>query len=247
MTLDPKERFSATVANYDAHRPSYPDALLDWVLATSGVRSGERVVDVGCGTGISARLFAARGLDVVGVEPNDAMRAAAAAHGGARYVKGDSAATGLPAGSAALVVAAQAFHWFEVGPTLTEFRRILKPGGWCAAFWNDRTMDTPFLRGYDALLREHSTEYKQVRSKADTLEAIRTSAGVRDWTAARFPNAQPMDREAFLGRVYSSSYVVHGVARPEEFRAAVEALFDAHAVDGRAEFRYLTEAACWRL
>lgn len=248
MTLfDPKERFSATVAAYDAHRPSYPAALVDWVLATSGVRAADAVADVGCGTGISTRLFAARGLDVVGVEPNDAMRVAAEAHGGARYQKGDSAATGLAAGSVVLVVAAQAFHWFDVGPTLAEFRRVLRAGGWCAAFWNDRTRETPFLRGYDALLREFSSEYKEVRTKAATLEALWTSPGVVDWSAERFPNVQAMNRDAFLGRVYSSSYVVHGVARKDEFRAAVEGLFAEHARDGIVEFRYLTEGACWRL
>lgn len=248
MTLfDPKERFSATVAAYDAHRPSYPAELVDWVLASSGAKAGDAVADVGCGTGISTRLFAARGLDVVGVEPNDGMRAAAEAHGAARYRKGDSAATGLSAGGVALVIAAQAFHWFDVAPALAEFRRILRPGGWCAAFWNDRTMETAFLRGYDALLREFSSEYKEVRTKAATLEAIRTAAGVTSWTPARFPNSQSMDRDAFLGRVYSSSYVVHGVARQDEFRAAVESLFAEHAKAGQVEFRYLTEAACWRL
>lgn len=247
MTLfDPKERFTAAVGRYAAHRPSYPDALLDWVLAVSCARPGDPAADVGCGTGISTRLLAARGLDVVGVEPNDAMRAAAEAAGGAHYVKGTAEDTGLPAGQAALVVAAQAFHWFDVPRALAEFRRVLRPGGWCAAFWNDRTKDTDFLRGYDALLREFSSEYAEVRTKAQTLASIEGTPGVLGWTRASFPNAQVLDREAFLGRVYSSSYVIHGVARQDEFRARLEDLFSRHAEAGRVEFRYLTEAACWR-
>lgn len=245
--FDPKERFSAAVGRYAAHRPSYPDALVDWLLETAGLGPGDPVADVGCGTGISTRLLAARGLDVVGVEPNDAMRAAAEAAGGAHYLKGSAEDTGLTEGGAALVVAAQAFHWFDVPKALAEFRRILRPGGWCAAFWNDRTKDTEFLRGYEALLREFSSEYAQVRTKADTLAAIKASPGVRDWRPASFPNAQSFDREGFLGRVYSSSYVLHGVARGDEFRARLEDLFARHAVGGRVEFRYRAEAACWRL
>lgn len=244
---DPKKRFTATVDDYDAYRPSYPQAMIDWVLGTAHVPAGGRVADVGCGTGISTRLFAERGLDIVGVEPNDAMRERAVARGGPRYLKGDSAATGLPAGSQDLVVAAQAFHWFDLEPTLTEFARIIKPGGWCAAFWNDRTDETPFMRAYEELLVEFCPEYPAVSRKYGALAAIQSSPRVAGWTTTDLPNAQAMDRAAFLGRARSSSYVVHGVTRPEELDRALSALFERHASAGKVEFLYRTLGACWRL
>lgn len=244
---DPKRRFTATVDAYDAYRPSYPSAMIDWVLSTTTVPAAGKVADVGCGTGISTRLFAARGLDVVGIEPNDAMRARALARGGPHYLKGDSASTGLPERSIDVVVAAQAFHWFNLEPTLTEFKRILKPGGWCAAFWNDRTNETPFMQAYEDILLEFSTEYPIVSRKHEALAAIKASPRVVDWTETDMPSAQAMDRPAFLGRVHSSSYVVHGVSRPAELNQALDDLFDRFASAGKVEFLYRTVGACWRL
>ncbi|HEX4048712.1 MAG TPA: class I SAM-dependent methyltransferase [Elusimicrobiota bacterium] len=245
--LDPKKRFTATVEDYQAYRPGYPDALVDWILSVAGVPPGGKAADVGSGTGISTRLFAARGLDVVGVEPNDEMRAAAEARGGARYRKGDASNTGLPSGGLDLVFAAQAFHWFDLEPAFAEFKRVLKPEGWCAAFWNGRAGGDPLMRDYEALLLEFSSEYAEVRRKYAVLDEIGKSSRVRDWTRAAFPNSQSLDLAGFLGRVHSSSYVAHGVARRAELDRALEDLFSRRAAGGRVEFRYVVEAACFRL
>lgn len=245
--VDPKTRFTAAVDDYDAYRPSYPGAMVDWLLETARVPDGGKAADIGCGTGIFTRLLAARGLDVVGIEPNDAMRARAAARGGARYQKGDASATGLPAGSLDLVAAAQAFHWFDLEPSLAEFKRVLIPEGRCAAVWNERTNETPFLKAYEELLLAYSSEYREVSRGLDALAAIKASPRVADWTERELPNSQALDRSAFLGRAHSSSYVVHGVARPAELDAALGALFDRYAASGKVEFLYRTIGACWRI
>ena len=245
--VDPKQRFSATVEMYDRYRPSYPKELLDWVVEKSGVRPGARVADVGCGTGISTRLLAGRGFDVTGVEPNPDMLARAQAHGGAAYIQGEAAATGLPAGAFGLVTAAQAFHWFPVEAALAEFKRVLKPGGACAAFWNDRTNDTPFMKEYEELLLRSSTEYKRLRGKAGAIADIAASPRVVGLERADFRNVQAMDRGVFLGRVYSSSYVAHGVAEPRRLALDLDALFDRHEAGGMVEFVYRAAAFCWRL
>ncbi len=245
--VDPKARFTATVDDYDAYRPSYPAAMVDWILETARVPEGGKAADVGCGTGIFTRLLAARGLDVVGIEPNDAMRERAVARGGARFQKGDASTTGLPPGAMDLVAAAQAFHWFDLEPALSEFKRVLKPEGRCAAVWNERTDETPFLRAYEELLLDHSSEYREVSRALDALAAIKASPRVADWAETDMPSAQALDRRAFLGRAHSSSYVAHGVARPAELDKALDALFDRFAASGTVEFRYRTVGACWRI
>ena len=73
-TIDPRARFSGAAAGYARHRPSYPSAIVDGILATAGVGPGDVIADVGCGTGILTRLLAERGQDVVGIDPNESMR-----------------------------------------------------------------------------------------------------------------------------------------------------------------------------
>ena len=55
---DSRERFTATVDNYEKYRPTYPPDLIDWIVTTCGMGPTSRIADVGCGTGISTRLFA---------------------------------------------------------------------------------------------------------------------------------------------------------------------------------------------
>src|SRR5438270_141737 len=56
------ERFTGLAQLYAKSRPGYPDAALDFLMDRCGLRPGSMAVDLGCGTGISTRLFAQRGL-----------------------------------------------------------------------------------------------------------------------------------------------------------------------------------------
>lgn len=246
--IDPKdsrERFTAAADDYDRYRPDYSAELLDWIVATAGIQPGARVADVGCGTGISTRFLAARGFQTVGVDPNEEMLARARNHGGAEYVRGEAAATNLPDRSFALVTVAQAFHWFDVGPTMREFQRILIPDGWCAAFWNKRDQ-TPFLSEYDRLL-ETIGEYRRVPKFADAVQRIETTRNVRSLRSAEFRHVQIVDREGVFGRFASSSYVVHSEVPRQELERKLGELFDRHAVNGRVEFVYRVPARMWQL
>jgi SAM-dependent methyltransferase len=242
------ERFHAVAGDYARFRPRYPDAVVDRVLAVAGLpRPGALVVDLGCGTGISSRAFAARGLRVVGVDPNATMLAEArAAGGGPEYRSGESVATGLDAGCADLVAAAQAFHWFDVGPTLAELRRVLRPGGWLAAFWNLRRTGTPFNDAYEAALRRFIPDDERIRDMA-SLEALRARAGAAEVVDLHHEHADLLDRESFLGRVRSASYVAHGVRDREGLEKELHRIFDAHSREGRVEWALVVEGVCLRL
>ncbi len=245
--LDSRERFSAAAALYGRFRPSYPRDMVDWIVSIAALEPGAIVADVGCGTGISSRLFSDRGFDVIGIDPNEAMLAHARSVGGARYALGEAVAMGLPDGSVDLVIVAQAFHWFDVDGALGEFRRVLKTSGCCAAFWNTRSTETAFMADYDALLRHHSREYAVLESHEATLSRLDKSDGVVDQCHGEFPHAQRLDRDAFFGRVFSSSYVVHGVPDRGAFESALGGLFDEHSEGGTIEFRYRSVGLCFRL
>ena len=244
---DPRRRFSAVADVYARYRPSYPADLVDWTLHTAGVAPPATVADIGCGTGIATRLFAERGLDVVGIDPSEEMLAKARSAGGARYARGEATGTGLGDRSVDLVIAAQAFHWFDLPATLQEIDRILRPGRWSAAFWNIRALRGVFMEEYDALLRQWSQEYAVVESHEKTKERIKIAPGVTDAREAVFPSGQSLDLDGFLGRVRSSSYVIHGVTDRAGFDRALSSLFERHEDRGVIELRYEAVAICWRL
>jgi ubiquinone/menaquinone biosynthesis C-methylase UbiE len=245
--VDPRERFAGAAHGYARHRPSYPAVLVDEVLAHAAVGRGDRVADVGCGTGILTRLLAQRGLDVVGIDPNEDMLAEARAAGGpARYRRGEAEATGLDAASVALVTVAQAFHWFDAERALAELHRVLEPDGRVAAIWNLRAM-SPFMADYEVLLRRFSREFTVLESWEQSLEQLRSHPRVVSPRELEAQNAQLFDFEGLHGRAWSSSYVFRGVADREGFDVALRELFDAHARGGVLEFPYRTVAIVFRV
>src|SRR5690606_35644369 len=144
------ERFSSRVEAYIRSRPGYPAAVCEVLGREIGFTAGWVVADIGSGTGLSTRLFLENGNDIFAVEPKAAMRQAAEAmlakNAGFRSVEGTAEQTSLASGSTDLVVAGQAFHWFDERQSLREFARILKPGGFVVLMWNARRLTgSPFL------------------------------------------------------------------------------------------------------
>src|SRR5262249_30034818 len=150
---------------------------------------------------------AARGLCVVGIEPNAEMRRKAEAEspGSASptYREGRSEATGLAADFCDGVLAAQAFHWFAVEESLSEFQRILKPGGWVILLWNERDECDPFTAAYGKVVRAvpGAAAIEVPRSEAGDvlLETPRFRNGRRE----RFSHEQALDEDGLLGRAFS--------------------------------------------
>lgn len=242
---DTIERFSNRVENYVKYRPGYPREILDYLADRAGLRPESVIADVGCGTGISSRLFLVNGNPVYGVEPNAAMRAAAMEHVGDfsqfMIIDGTAEATTLADASVDIVVAAQAFHWFDPEPTRREWLRILRPTGRIVLIWNERQLDTtPFLIEYEALLLKYAKDYTKVRHEnVDSLRLKEFFGG--DYLSVTFENVQVFDLEGLRGRMLSSSYM------PSEddevfpsMNAELQALFAKHAENGRINLLYDT-------
>lgn len=203
------------------------------------------IADVGSGPGNLAIRFLELGYQVVGVEPNEEMRAAGdvvlSQYGAFRSVAGRAEATTLADRSVDAVVAGQAFHWFSHNATRREFERILRPGGPVGLYWNNRLLDaSPFLKGYEALLREHCPDYANISreyANEEKIAAFFSPGGFRRW---RFDNVQYFDWEGLLGRTRSASYVPREGAALEGLIAKLRNLFDETARDGRVAFKYDT-------
>jgi SAM-dependent methyltransferase len=244
VSPDSTRRFSDRVEAYLAGRPRYPAALVTHLEAIGALPARGIVADIGVGTGLSAEPFLVAGHRVIGVEPNAPMRAA-----GVEYLArfpayvardGTAEATGLADASVDMVLAGQAFHWFEPARFRVESLRILRPGGWAALIWNDRDFTgTPFLAGYEALLLEYGNDYRAIRYKHQGTDAIPVYFGRSAPTPTEFPHQRDMDWTALAALAGSASYLpAPGAPRHTELIAALRALFDANARAGVIEMRY---------
>ena len=127
--------FGQAVDVYERSRPGYPAAALDWALP-AGAR---RVADVGAGTGKLTRELVGRGLEVVAVEPDDAMRAELGRRvPEAVAVAGSGESIPLPDAGLDAVFFAQSWHWVDPPAAATEVARVLAPGGRLGLLWNRR-------------------------------------------------------------------------------------------------------------
>jgi SAM-dependent methyltransferase len=242
--LDSHTRFTRCVADYARYRPDYPSAVAAMLRDRCGLTEGHRIADLGSGTGLLSRLFLDAGCDVFGVEPNDAMRAAAEGELGHRAafssVSGSAEATGLDFGSVDFVVAGQAFHWFEPGAAAQEARRILRPGGWAILIWNSRPANgSAFDAAYQQLIRRFSMDGRTGGGGHDDPQLIAQFFAPGQFSLWHCDNAQELGFQGLQGRLLSASYVPPaGHPEHDAMLAALQRLFVEHQRDGSVRIEY---------
>jgi len=123
--------FDKVAADYDRHRPAYPDELIDRACEVAGVGHGDHVLEVGCGTGQLTRSLVDRGLRVVAVEPGRRLAALTERNLGGRveFVNARFEDAHLPRSQFRAVFSAAAFHWVDPDIGWEKAARVLAPGG----------------------------------------------------------------------------------------------------------------------
>jgi SAM-dependent methyltransferase len=126
--------FGLTAGDYRRHRAGFPPELMRRLRGFGIGTPGQRVLDLGTGTGSLARLFALSGAEVTGIDPAAALLEQARAldqEAGVRadYLVGTAEETGLPDARFDVVSAGQCWHWFDAPKAAAEVRRCLRPGG----------------------------------------------------------------------------------------------------------------------
>ncbi|MGW0363463.1 class I SAM-dependent methyltransferase [Streptomyces sp. NPDC002990] len=225
--------FDGAAPLYQAHRPGYPPALFDAVEELAGrALHGARVADVGAGTGIASALLRARGAEVLAVGPGDGMAAEfRRANPGIPLVRGDGNRLPLAGGAFDLLTYAQAWHWTDPARSVPEARRVLRPGGALALWWNDLDTAVPWIAEQDARIR-------------DSLAAIglppRESLAGLDVTGRRVPWSRRVPLDHHLANHAShSAFLLLGEAGTRRFLDAERARLLALFPDGMVEECYV--------
>jgi SAM-dependent methyltransferase len=129
--------------DHPCYRPRFPDELFDRLAGRFAIgMRGQRVLDLGTGSGTMARAFAKRGCVVTGIDPvqdqiEEAKRITRQQGLEVMYVLGRAEATGLADRSFEVIAAGQCWHWFDGRAAAIEARRVITPRGYLALVYLD--------------------------------------------------------------------------------------------------------------
>lgn len=196
----------AAIAHYDAIAAWYDEQirsggllhelLLPPLLDLVGEIAGQRVCDLACGQGVAARLLAARGAHVTGIDISTALLAIARTYEddappGIAYCQDDAQhlAT-VPDGTFDGVVCVMALHDIpDLAACARAVARVLRPGGWFVFAVTHPCLES--LRGQDRLVADAEGRVAPTRSyfvegpwRSDNPEGVRGRVPVHHRTLA---------------------------------------------------------------
>jgi SAM-dependent methyltransferase len=240
-------RFRDTVAEYRKYRLDYPPRLIDRLLALAGLKSGDAVLDLGCGPGNLALAFARRGLAVTAMDPEpqmlEAARDAARAEGlSLHFIQGGSGDLAPGFGPYRLVTIGRAFHWMDRAATLSMLDRIVDAKGGVALLHDAHPPVAE--NGWYRALGKISGKYGRARM-AHVKE--RGEGGHRRYEPFLFASAfsridglcvtirREIDADAIVGRAFSTSVCARTAlgTRAGDFERALRAALRELSPDGR--------------
>jgi len=254
-TLPDLHRFRSTVPYYLKGRPAYPPRLIRRVVDLCRLTPAHRVMDLGCGPGQLAVAFAPFAGEVVGIDPEPAMLAAAAAHAAqmdvkVRLIEATSDDLDPTLGMFRLVTIGRAFHWMNRRRTLERLDRLVEAHG-AVVLFRDRHPDLPdnaWRTPYRALMERFAVQ--------DDARTRRSAPGWQPHEAILLDS--PFHRlervtvivqsktpvETFVDRALSMSSTAPARigARSQDLVREMRALMASFAVDGCVSETVETEA-----
>lgn len=201
-----------------------------FVADEAAIAPGDRVCDIGCGYGATARMLAEeRGAEVTAITISPAQHAAAversAGRPNPRFLVGDWLDNGLPSSSFDTAIAVESSeHMPDKSAFFAQARRVLRPGGrlvvatWLVgdspARWQQRRLLEPICR--EARMPVLGTEADYRRLAAEAGFAVQrfqdiTPQIARTWPMIVFTFARHLLRHPFTARLLLRGWAHHSV------------------------------------
>lgn len=238
-------KFTGKAELYEKYRPSYPDALVDFLY--DNTRCG-CVADIGAGTGKFTRCLLKKPWRIVAVEPNADMRGKLSGIEQITIVSASAENTELEDHSVGLVTVAQAFHWFDEEKFKAECKRILAYDGRLAVIFNERVPEgCEISQVRNEICRRYCGEFHSGHVGRRTSEEGDAFLRKEYFSEVLYFCAEHdimMDEETFVGDTLSRSYAIGW--EHDDFEKFVGELKDAFAKyenDGTVAIR--TKTVCY--
>lgn len=210
--------FARAPDTYDRGRPDYPPEAVAWLVEAPR----QQVLELGAGTGKLTGAVARAGHKILATDPSAELLAVLRAHlPRAATAVGTAEAIPVITRSVDVVLAAQAFHWFDPQPALREAARVLRVGGTLGLVWNHRDERIPWVRRLGSIIGSVPAD------DADPTAAIDDSGLFETVDVRRFRFWQPLGRGALRDLVSSrSTMLTRGEDERQEVLAEVDRLYD---------------------
>ena len=228
--------FDQNPENYDRHRPGYADELYREIFRYSGLNREMRALEIGVGTGLATLPILQTGCEVVAVEAGrnlaSFVREKFSEYPNFRVVHSDFEAF-EPEERFDLVFSATAFHWIPEEIGYPKVKRLLKPGGAVALFWNRPGRDEALHEPIQEIYRKYRpsdpepVEFSE-RDCQKVLDAL-ARYGFSDIECKLFRRVRTM-RASQYGRLLEtySDHQAMGEAQRRGLISEIEAVIEAH-------------------
>jgi len=175
---DRRLTFNQVALEYDAVRPSYPEALADDVLLISSFPKNGRILEVGCGSGQATLPFARRGypMTCLDIGPDLIKLAAQKCQDfpGVKFVVASFEDWQPGEEKFDLLLSATAFHWIPPEIGYPKAASLLRNTGYLALCWNYPPRPfTGFFQDVQAIYRQILPDWADPNSAPALDEDIR--------------------------------------------------------------------------
>ncbi len=138
--MELRMKFNEDEINYDKFRPDYPRKMFEDIFSYAELRTDNKLIEIGIGTGQATLPFLELGCNVTGIEIGDKLSRFVAKKfenfKNFNVVTNDFMLYPICDNSVDLIYSATAFHWLPKEEAYAKIMKTLKPNGAVALFWN---------------------------------------------------------------------------------------------------------------